>query len=129
MNIEARGAIDKFINTVYQKQNMIDTLNWLSEKDKDIENFEDLAMGYFFGSIVSEASQLAANWNFIEVYERRWKKYLKDLEKNSKRKMQTITPKLSNEETEEIKDILKKWIPQFREKIKKEIAVLRLNLT
>ena len=120
-----RGKIDKLVSNVYQKQNMIDTLNWFSEIDEEYENLEDLTMGYFFGSLLSEAGQIAEWQKTLDSLKRRMKKYL--TENNPQRKIRNIASKLTNEEQEEIKDILKKLVPQFREKIKKEIALLKIG--
>ena len=143
MDAETRGLISEMINNVFEKRNFLETINWVLEADDQVRSQEDLALGYFMGSLMNNADDFAWNKKWREKskklrkkrMEKNWgkeeaTKYLKEQE----RAVEELTAKggrhmkveLTEEETESIRNMLIPMITSFREKIRKEIALSRV---
>jgi len=125
VDIETRGAIENQINSVYQEQNMLEGLDWILEIDRELTSLNDFALGYFLGSLMEIVCNKAETLKDAKKFKVRYEKFKKELEKNPNKRMRRVTTKLTKEETEEIRDIIKRWVNPFREKLNREIDVRR----
>lgn len=108
MDTETRGAIENQINYVYQEQNMLEHIDWILEIDREVISLNDFALGYFLGSLMQIAIHKAELSN-LSTKLRKSKKMPKKLFRH-----------LTEEETEEIRDIIKRWVNPFREKLNRD---------
>ena len=154
MDVETKGLISEIINHVFEKQNILETVDWLFEpydeattpKSLAVRNLvvENLAVGYFLGSLMSIASEIARRRKLEMKLENKFKKELekthgkdraaKSLEERDRvvREMRAkggrrIKCELTNEESEDIRNMLIPMIQRFREKTRKELAVRRIS--
>lgn len=74
MDKETRGVIEKALDYVYEEQDFLETVKWILEVDEKVVSEEDLALGYFLGSLVQ------ISWDLVEK-EKQLKKYDKRLER------------------------------------------------
>jgi hypothetical protein len=123
LDIEVRGAIEHTINFVYQKQNMLEGLDWILEVETELTNLNDFALGYFLGSLMQIAINQAETLKDSKKFAVRFEKFKKEQEKNPKKRMRRVTWKLTEEETDEIRDIIKRWVIPFRQKLNTEIDI------
>jgi hypothetical protein len=139
LDFEIKGIISEIIDMVFENQNMLETVNWILESDDSVRSKEDLALGYFIGSLMSSAVDVATDMKLNKInrqaYEKRLEqihgkeealKRLKEIDaKIEERRAKGGTPmtvELTEEETEEIKNMLIPVIARFREKLSKEEA-------
>jgi hypothetical protein len=108
---------------VYQKQNMLDGLDWILETDREVTELNDFALGYFLGSLMQIAANQAEALTNSKKFAVRFEKFKEELKKNPNKRMRIVNTKLREEETEEIRDIIKRWVIPFRQKINIEIDV------
>ncbi|MGD9130257.1 MAG: hypothetical protein PVH73_01625 [Candidatus Bathyarchaeota archaeon] len=137
MDIKSRGTISAIINNVFENQNVLETINWIIETDDDIVSREDLALGYFIGSLMNISNNTARDLKKWEILEKRYKKSLEEiygkeegLEKFFEYKMGTDESNdngvnytkivLCEEDIEDIRNMLRPMIAPFREKIRQE---------
>lgn len=139
LDIEIRGLISEVINYVFEKQDVLKTINWILGVDDQVISEEDLALGYFMGSLMTIADNVASRKKLIEKLDKRTKKALekglgkeraaKSLEEQDRRLEirarggRHIKTELTEEETNDIRNMLIPMIAQFREKIRKEMAL------
>ncbi len=121
-----KEKINELIRNAYNSQNLIKTLNWYLKTDFDCENLEDFAMGYFFGAFMSISRAIVEYEKHKIILERQKKEnkshYPREHKKESqKKKTIDMIVDATLKEMDQVKDILKGWIPQFREKIRTEI--------
>ena len=125
MDTESRGVIEHQINVVFQNQSILAGLDWILEIDKDLESFYDFALGYILGSlmqiVVKHAETLKGNKKTKALFEKLEEERKKN--PNTNRKFRRVYAKLTEEETEEIRDIIKRWVVPFREKLNREIDI------
>lgn len=143
MDREIRGLISEIINSVFEKQDVLKTINWILEVDDQVMSKEDLALGYFMGSLMNIADDVASREKLGEKLEKRYKKILKniygkegateELKERDRRLEETrakggrcIKGELTEEETEDIRNMLILMITPFREKIRKERVLRRV---
>jgi hypothetical protein len=115
LDTETRGAIENQINFVYQEQNMLEHIDWILEIDRELTSLNDFALGYFLGSLM----HIARNKAELSKTATKLRK--------SKRLPKKLFVSLTEAETEEIRDIIKRWVNPFREKLNREIDVRRVN--
>jgi hypothetical protein len=137
LDIKSRGTISAIINNVFENQNVLETINWIIETDDDIVSREDLALGYFIGSLMNISNNTARDLKKWEILEKRYKKSLEEiygkeegLEKFFEYKMGTDESNdngvnytkivLCEEDIEDIRNMLRPMIAPFREKIRQE---------
>lgn len=123
LDVEIRGVIENQINSVYQKQNMLEGLDWILEVDSELTELNDFALGYFLGSLMQIAVNQAETSKNSKKFAVRFEKLKEEWKKNPKKKMRIVNTKLTEEETDEIRDIMKRWVIPFREKLNNEIHV------
>lgn len=143
MDIETRGLISEIVNYVFEKQNVLETVNWILEADEQVRSKEDLALGYFMGSLMKFASNVVSR---RKLEEKAMKQHKKRLEKalgkeEAKRELmerdrrfeemeakggRRIKAEPSDEDIEDIRNMLIPHIAPFREKIRKEVALRRI---
>ena len=139
MDRETRGLISEMVNYVFEKQSCLETINWVFEADDRVRSQEDLALGYFLGSLMKTADHVATVKKRNEKLEKQDKKrlkkiYGKEAAKERGRRLEEMRAKggrpikaeLTEEEKEDIKNMLIPMIAPFREKIRKEIALNRI---
>jgi hypothetical protein len=118
-----KGKIDELIRNTYNSQNMINTLNWYLTTDLDCSNLQDFAMGYYFGSFMQITKAIVEYEKYSMIFDKR-EKEIKSIatgehkKKSQKKKTHGIIMEATVKEIDQIRDILKDWIPQFREKIR-----------
>jgi len=139
---ETTGLISEMINYAFEKQSCLKTINWVLEADDQVRSQEDLALGYFLGSLMNTADHVATLKKRYEKLEKQYKKRLKKIHgkeatkelKERGRRLEEMRAKggrpikaeLTEEETENIRNMLIPMIASFREKIRKEIALSRV---
>ncbi len=140
LDFKARGVISETLNRALEEQSCLEVVNWILEVDEDVSSKEDLALGYVMGSLMNITYNVASRMKLEEESD---PKYLKELEKflgkeqaskvlrsdamrfeKAKAKGgEQVTGELTEEETDEIRNMLIPMIPRFREKIRKELAM------
>jgi len=135
------GIIEVAITDAFNKQNMIDTIYWITETDLEIKNLIDLGVGYFIGALTNMAIQKIAQKRFIESFQRSTNKifanrkkedfqdFQEKIEKNDTKKIKKIYLRstVTKKEEDQVRDIIKNWIPKFRKKIMYEITQSKVN--
>jgi len=140
MDSRVRGAISGIINNVFEKQNILETVDWLVEADSQVRSSEDLALGYFMGVLMSYAETVLGTRKADDIshkyMERKfgkkaarefWEKQRKMAEETRAkggRRMKAV--EITKEEQDEIRDMLVLMIARFREKIRAEEALRRV---
>ena len=143
MDREIRGLISGTIDYVFERQNVLKAINWILEADDQVRSQEDLALGYFMGSLVNIAHDVAGHNKVNEKLEKQYKKRLEKicgkegatkklkeddtiLEETRAKGGRRIKAELTEEEIEDIRNMLIPMIAPFREKIRKEVALRRV---
>lgn len=106
---------------------MLEGLDWILEVDRELTSLNDFALGYFLGSLMQIVCKKAEILKDEKKFEIRFEKFKEILKKNPSKKMRRFTTKLTEEEIEEIRDIIKRWVNPFREKLNTEIDVRRIG--
>lgn len=144
MDRETIGRISNLINNTFEKQNILETVNWILEADtfKVIESQEDLALGYILGAILNIGDCIVRDKKYDDTIVK-WKKKMleKMLEKEELKKMLDAQPKIGEQakakggrihyikvettekETDRVRNMLIPMIAPYREKISKEKAL------
>ena len=139
MDAAMRGIISEKINRAFEEQKILETVDWLLEADDQIyHSREDLALGYFIGSLMSMAADIVRT---IKLGIKRDKMYRRNLKKiygkegakevYEKHTLERIRAKggrplkieLTENEKDDIKNMLIPMIARFREKIRQEEAL------
>jgi len=140
LDFETRDVISKLIDMVFESQNMLEMVNWVLESDERVRSKEDLALGYFLGSLMSSAVDVATDMKLNKINRQAYEKRLEQIygkeeavkrlqemdEKIEERRAKDgrgFTVQLTEEETEDIENMLIPLIARFREKVRKEEAV------
>lgn len=143
MDVETRGMVSGIVNYAFEKQSVLETIKWVLEVDDRVMSQEDLALGYVVGSLMNIADNVASRRKLEEKLEKRYKKGLEKiygkekaakemqelditLEKTRAKGGRRIKSELTEEENDDIKNMLIPMIPRFREKIRKELAMRRI---
>lgn len=138
--MKTRGQISATINSAFEKQNIMKTVKWVIEADDHIGSREDLALGYIIGSLKNISYHIASNKKLNEKLDKKLRKGLRDIygkEKSSERWREmdriieeertkggrSIEVGLTEEESEDIENMLIPLIARFREKIRKEMVL------
>jgi len=136
------GIIELAITDAFNKQNMIDTIYWITETDLEIKNLIDLGVGYFIGILTNMAIQKIAQKRFTESFQRSTNKifanrkkedfqdFQEKIEKNDTKKIKKIYLRstVTKKEEDQVRDIIKNWIPKFRKKIMYEITQSKVKI-
>jgi len=140
LDVEARGKISEWIDGVFERQNVLKTVNWILEADDLVRSKEDLALGYFMGSLVNVAYDIAFHKRVKEKTDMWLKKRLEKIygkegaakelreqarvvEEERAKGGRRMSAELTEEEDEDIRNMLIPMIQRFREKIRKELAM------
>jgi hypothetical protein len=135
--------VSGIVNYAFEKQSVLETIKWVLEVDDRVMSQEDLALGYVVGSLMNIADNVASRRKLEEKLEKRYKKGLEKiygkekaakemqelditLEKTRAKGGRRIKSELTEEENDDIKNMLIPMIPRFREKIRKELAMRRI---
>jgi len=135
------GIIEVAITDAFNKQNMIDTIYWITETDLEIKNLIDLGVGYFIGILTNKKKKKIAQKRFTESFQRSTNKifanrkkedfqdFQEKIEKNDTKKIKKIYLRstVTKKEEDQVRDIIKNWIPKFRKKIMYEITQSKVN--
>ena len=137
MDLKTRGIISSIINNVFESQNVLETIKWILETDDEVISSEDLALGYFLGSLMKISANSAGIMHKIAFSNEQYRKTLEKIygKKEGKIKYLEYEMKMyepskkdsvpiliepSKEEIDEIRNMLIPMIPRFREKIRQE---------
>ena len=140
MDVKTRGLISGTLNYAFEEQNVLDTMDWILEADDHTRSQEDLALGYFLGALMNISCNLASRVKQEETLGKLWKKELEKIhgKKEAAKRLQEqnimleqerakggrrIKTELTEEETDDIRNMLIPMIQSYREKIRKELAM------
>lgn len=146
MDIETRDLISETINAVYEKQDFLGTVNWILKTDDDRvstrDDLENLALGYSLGALMNIAYDVARHKKLEKKYDGKYKEEMerklgkeatkaivemnRRLEEMKAKGSRPVENKLTDEETDDIRNMLIQVIPRFRWKIRKELAIRRI---
>jgi len=143
LDVETRGMISGMVDYAFEKQSVLETIKWVLEADDRVISPEDLALGYVVGSLMNIADKVASRRKLEAKLEKQYKKRLEKiygkekaaielresdirLEKRRAKGGRQIKSELTEEETDDIKNMLIPMIQRFREKIRKELAMRRI---
>ena len=146
MDIETRDLISDTINAVYEKQNFLGTVNWILKTDDDRvstrDDLENLALGYSLGALMNIAYDVARHKKLEKKYDDKYKEEMerklgkeatkaiaemnRRLEETKAKGVRRVANELTDEETDDIRNMLIQVIPRFRWKIRKELAIRRI---
>ncbi len=145
---ETKGLISEGISSTYEKQNILEKVNWALENDARAKiEAESSTPGYVLGSLMSSGCDTARHekqnrkqresWvrgtlrrhgkkqgiQMIERIDRSTEEVAKEMKAEGGRPLKV---ELTDKETDEIRDMLIPMIPLLREKISKELALRKL---
>jgi hypothetical protein len=140
LDFKIKGLVSETLNHALEEQSCLEVINWILEVDEEVSSKEDLALGYVMGSLMNIAYNVAGRMKLEEKldpkYRRELEKFLGKeeaakvlrsdavrLEKGKAKGGEQVTGELTEEETDEIRNMLVPMIPRFREKIHKELAM------
>ena len=140
MDRETRGLISEKIDYAFEKQPLLKTINWILEADDRVVSQEDLALGYFIGSLMNIAYDIAFHKKLNEKCDKMFKKELEKiygkegaterlkeddiiLEETKAKGGRRIKAELTEEEIGDIRNMLIPMIVPFREKMRKEVVL------
>ena len=146
MDIETRDLISETINAVYEKQDFLGTVNWILKTDDDRvstrDDLENLALGYSLGALMNIAYDVARHKKLEKKYDEKYKeemerklgkeatkairemnRRLEEMKAKGGRRVENL---LTDEETDDIRNMLIQVIPRFRWKIRKELEIRRI---
>ena len=146
LDIETRDLISETIDAVYEKQDFLGTVNWILKTDDDRvstrDDLENLALGYSLGALMNIAYDVARHKKLEKKYDEKYKEEMerklgkeatkaiaemnRRLEEMKAKGGRRVENKLTDEETDDIKNMLIQVIPRFRWKIRKELAIRRI---
>jgi len=146
LDIETRDLISETINAVYEKQDFLGTVNWILKTDDDRvstrDDLENLALGYSLGALMNIAYDVARHKKLEKKYDGKYKEEMerklgkeatkaivemnRRLEEMKAKGSRPVENKLTDEETDDIRNMLIQVIPRFRWKIRKELAIRRI---
>ena len=146
MDIETRDLISDTINAVYEKQDFLGTVDWILKTDDDRvstrDDLENLALGYSLGALMNIAYDVARHKKLEKKYDGKYKEEMerklgkeatkaiaemnRRLEEMKAKGSRRVENKLTDEETDDIRNMLIQAIPRFRWKIRKELAIRRI---
>ncbi len=145
MDFEIKGVVSEIIDMVFEHQNLLEGVNWILESDDSVRSKEDLALGYFLGSLMTSAVDVATDMKLNKINRQAYEKRLEQIygKEDALKRLQEMdakieerrakggtrmTVELTEEETEEIRNMLIPMIARFREKICKEVAVKKVKI-
>ena len=140
MDREIRGLISEAIERVFNQQNILDTAKWATDADDEIQSIEDFALGYVVGALTNIAHNLLVDDKLRaknkeikhrilikDMGKEEAMKFEAELDKNAKafkakggRKVKFET---TDEEDNEIRQMITPMIAQFRIKLNQELAL------
>jgi hypothetical protein len=140
LDFKTRGLISETFNRALEEQSCLEVINWILEADDDVSSKEDLALGYVMGSLMNIAYHVASRMKLEEKLDPKYRKELETflgkeeaakilhedamrLEKAKAEGGKQVTGELTEEETDDIRNMLIPMIQRFREKIRKELAM------
>lgn len=140
LDITTRGMISKITRNIFENQNVLETINWIVEIDDEIGSIEDLALGYFIGSLMNISNNTAIDLKRRDFFDKMYKKSLEESFGKEEGRKKYLEYKLKQEEakdsgakyteialneedTEEIRQMLIPMVTRFREKIRQEMAL------
>jgi hypothetical protein len=146
LDIETRDLISDTINAVYEKQDFLGTVDWILKTDDDRvstrDDLENLALGYSLGALMNIAYDVARHKKLEKKYDGKYKEEMerklgkeatkaiaemnRRLEEMKAKGSRRVENKLTDEETDDIRNMLIQAIPRFRWKIRKELAIRRI---
>ena len=140
MDVKIRGLISGTVNYAFEKQRVLDTIDWILEADDHTRSQEDLALGYVLGALMNISCNLASRVKQEEKQDKQYKKMLASiygkkeaakhlqesnigLEQEKAKGGRSVRTEVTEEETDDIRNMLIPMIQRFREKIRKELAM------
>ncbi|MFC1488176.1 hypothetical protein ACFLRN_10880 [Thermoproteota archaeon] len=144
MDLTTRGIISSIINNNYESQKVLKTIKWILEIDDEVYCKEDLALGYFMGTLVQISSNSTSMMKRNALIDEQYRKSLEKIYGGKEGKIQyleykmkteelakkenvlTIIIEASEEEIEEIRKMLIPMISGFKEKIRQEVELERI---
>jgi len=100
---------------------MLEGLDWILELDIHITKLDDFAFGYYMGVLTQLAFYIASISKDTKTFQTRLERYKEELKTTPNKKFRQIRTKLKEEEQDEVRDMIKKWVVPFRQKLDKEI--------
>lgn len=128
MDRKTRGIIEETLDYVYEEQDFLETINWILEVDSEVKSPEDLALGYFLGSLMRCADNTIRREKLWRAQKRGMEKrlgkeeakeYLREVEERTK-DIKPLRVSVTRREKNQIRDMLRRRIPS-REKIYREL--------
>jgi hypothetical protein len=143
MDDETTGTVSGIISSVFENQNILETVNWILKSDEQVMSKEDLALGYIMGALMSSAVDVAMDMKLSKINRQAYEKRLEQIygKEEALKKLQEMDGKieerrakggrqikieLTEKETEDIRNMLIPMIAPFREKVRKEEAIKKL---
>ena len=135
-----KGVVTEIIEMALKHQNLWETVNWVLESDDSVRSQEDLALGYYMGSLMTSAVDVATDMKLNKINRQAYEKRLEQIygkEAASKRLQEMDTKmeerrakggrqikiELTEAEIEEIRNVLIPMIARFRAKISEEATI------
>lgn len=132
-----KGIVTDIMEMALKHQNLWETVNWVLESDNRVRSKEDVALGYFMGSLMTSAVDVATDLKLNKINRQAYGKRLEQIygKKEASKRLQEMDAKieerrakggkqikieLTAEEIEEIRKVLIPMIARFRAKIRQE---------
>lgn len=93
MDERARGFIEKMIDDMVEKGDLVGVLGWI-EEETPISSFRDLALGYMIGGVMAIAPALVFLWG----------------------------ERFTDEDKLEMREIIRRRLPEFIQRIERELG-------
>ena len=127
MNKETRGYIEEALDKVLE-QDVLNRMQWVLD-EYQIESVQEFALGYMLGSLMSTAYEIVRRNKLFEMTDKRLDKEIgrkrrKEIRKQFEEKEEKVKPirvSLSEKEENQIRDMLRRRISDYRQKIYREL--------
>jgi len=124
---ETRGTIEEALDSVLE-QDILEIVGWILEEFA-IESPQDLALGYLLGSLMRYGHSVVRMEKLTKRQKKRLEKELgkeraRDLQKGWEEKAEEVKPikvTLTEKEANQIRNMLRKSIPDYQRKIFREL--------
>lgn len=129
MDKETRGIIEESLDVAIRKLDINDITGWILE-EYPIRSIKDLALGYVLGSLSRYVHTVIDHQKWFKKFKERDREWKKEYESKHGKKWEDIKTKgdvkpirayLTKKDTIEIRDMLKRRIPDIAEFIDKEL--------
>lgn len=138
MDTFCRGVVSELIEHVFETQKILKTIDWIVQSDYETISKEDLALGYFMGSLMNISANVVLTLTLQRILDEGYRQKLRQIygEKEGehefvKYKMRIETSKAKNHSSIDLNDVDKEqlramlipMITLFREKVRQEMVL------